>query len=141
MSGIPVQAEMFETGLGGYLRPMTTKPMSGHGPTIEKPVARRLGAVDGQGRHENSRQSYRELGCDGSDRRALVLKFFRDNHPGAYTDRQVMDAIYPGRGDLNLVRPRITELTESGHLREVGSVRCSVTGRMVRVSSATEETV
>lgn len=141
MNGIPVQAEMFETGPGGYLRPVSQKPMPGHGPMPEKLVARRLEAIGGQGRHENSRSSYRELGCDGSDRRALVLKFFRDNHPVAYTDRQVMDAIYPGRGDLNLVRPRITELTESGHLREVGSVRCSVTGRMVRVSSATEETV
>lgn len=132
MSGIPVQAEMFETGLGGYLRPVTEKPMSGYGLDREKRVATPKQPATGQGGHGNSRASYRDTVNLRRDRRGIVLGLFSDNPNQSFTDREVLARIYPGSGDLNMVRPRITELIESDDLIECGSVSCPVTGKTVR---------
>lgn len=132
MSGIPVQAEMFEVGLGGYLRPVTGKPIYGRGFTPEKPVAGQRRPVAGHGGHENSRASYRDTVNLRQDRRGIVLGLFQDNPHTAFTDRQALNRLYPGSNDMNMVRPRITELIESGELIERGSVQCPVTGKSVR---------
>jgi len=46
------------------------------------------------------------------------------------TDREVAEAL--GFTDMNSVRPFITRLKKDGVVREVGNVRCPVTGRTVR---------
>lgn len=48
------------------------------------------------------------------------------------TDRQIRDAICHG-GDMNVVRPRITELLKEGKLVECGEVEDDVTHEDVRV--------
>jgi hypothetical protein len=118
MSGIPVQSEMFEQVMGG----------------IERVSEARFN--DPRNTHRNSRAAYYGTKTMRHDRRAIVLGLFQDNPAQAFTDREALARIYPGSGDLNMVRPRITELVESGELREVGSVRCSVTGKTVRACAA-----
>ena len=57
------------------------------------------------------------------------------------TDRQVKDALFGNSGDMNLCRPRISDLMKKGWLKEVGKVRW-VTGknvRLVRAVSAEEK--
>ena len=79
--------------------------------------------------HENSRESYL-TGLGMISRRAqMVLEWIREN--GKATDRQIMIGL--GFREPNQVRPRITELIDAKLLREVGSVRCPVTGKTVRV--------
>jgi hypothetical protein len=48
------------------------------------------------------------------------------------TDRQIRDAICQG-GDMNTVRPRITELIREGKLMECGDIEDPVTHEDVRV--------
>jgi hypothetical protein len=48
------------------------------------------------------------------------------------TDRQIRDAICHG-GDMNTVRPRITELIREGKLMECGAIEDPVTHEDVRV--------
>jgi len=48
------------------------------------------------------------------------------------TDRQIRDAICQG-GDMNTVRPRITELIKEGKLMECGEIVDPVTQEAVRV--------
>lgn len=47
------------------------------------------------------------------------------------TDREVAGVL--GEEDLNNVRPEITRLRDAGLVREVGSTKCSVTRRKVRL--------
>lgn len=80
--------------------------------------------------HPNSAQAYHDAAPELSERAAAVLAVYRRaTHP--ITDRDVKDVL--GFADMNAVRPRITELIESGALRECGRVKDSVTGKMVRV--------
>lgn len=80
--------------------------------------------------HPNSAQALRESAHELSERAAAVLAVYRRaTHP--ITDRDVKDVL--GFADMNAVRPRITELIESGVLRECGRVKDAVTGKMVRV--------
>lgn len=80
------------------------------------------------GIHANSVAAYhseeQKLG-----RRALDILFWVRAH-GPATDRQIARGM--GFGDMNSVRPRVTELVETGQLREVDSIKCEVTGRHVR---------
>jgi hypothetical protein len=48
------------------------------------------------------------------------------------TDRQIRDAICHG-GDMNTVRPRITELLKEGKLVDCGEIEDAATGEQVRV--------
>ena len=80
--------------------------------------------------HPNSSQALRESAHELSQRAAAVLAVYRRaSHP--MTDRDVKCLL--GFADMNAVRPRITELIESGLLRECGRVKDAVTGKMVRV--------
>jgi predicted HTH transcriptional regulator len=62
-------------------------------------------------------------------RQAQIIDCIREHGP--MTDRQIQERL--GLRDMNQVRPRVTELREMRVLREVGSARCPVTGRRVRV--------
>jgi predicted HTH transcriptional regulator len=87
--------------------------------------------ADGRGRHNNSLAAHGELtSTTMSARRAAIVAWLAAHGPA--TDRQVRDALFGIAADMNMVRPRITELLDAGALRECGSVECEVTGRRVR---------
>ncbi|KKL78080.1 hypothetical protein LCGC14_2028470 [marine sediment metagenome] len=81
--------------------------------------------------HQNSREAYHEL--DLSKRQKIVYcAFIVASRP--MTDRLALIALgYPSGGDMNKVRPRITELIAAGLLEEKGKTQDSVTGRTVRL--------
>lgn len=80
--------------------------------------------------HPNSAQAYHDAAPELSKRAADVLAVYRRaTHP--ITDREVKDVL--GFADMNAVRPRITELIESGLLRECGRIKDDATRKMVRV--------
>lgn len=79
--------------------------------------------------HPNSLAAYHGSGPALSRRAQTVLDWLRAHGPA--TDRQAARGL--GFGDMNAVRPRITELVDLGLLRETGSRRCEVTGKTVRV--------
>lgn len=92
--------------------------------------------------HANSSTVLADILSDGSLSKrsadilsaARVLHLDRDPSVRAFTDRQMMHIL--GFTDMNSVRPRITELTDTGYLVEVDSVRDEVTGKTVRRSRA-----
>lgn len=105
------QGELFEYSSYGYIRPS----------------ARCV--------HANSVESFHGSKNAISDRRRAVLEVYQARPGLALTDRQVLAHLYPGKDDLNMVRPRITELIEEGLLVETGRMKCLVTGKMVRTVS------
>ena len=56
---------------------------------------------------------------------------------GPATDRQVRDALFGEHADMNMVRPRITDLVNAGQAHEVGEAVDHATGRHVRLVRAT----
>lgn len=77
--------------------------------------------------HINSVRSWQEL--DRDSRAYLVCeRLHRIGKPA--TDRQLCESL--GFGDMNAVRPTITQLVAAKHLAEVGSVSCPKTRRTVR---------
>jgi hypothetical protein len=78
--------------------------------------------------HNNSILSLDE--SNQEKREEIVLCIFR-NSSVPLTDRQVMEKF--GSQDPNSVRPAITNLINSGYIREVGNVICKVTNRQVRI--------
>jgi hypothetical protein len=79
--------------------------------------------------HQNSLESYDRF--DFSEREKAVAGALLRLRTA--TDRQVAEHL--GYADMNAVRPTITHLTQRGAVREVGAIRCPVTGRKVRVSA------
>lgn len=77
--------------------------------------------------HENSLASYEKARADLSTRAAQVWSWVQQH--GAHTDREIMAGL--GYSDPNKVRPRVTELVESGMLEEMAKRKEN--GRMVRV--------
>ena len=81
--------------------------------------------------HENSILSYiEELSNDNINKRSKEILECLKSLASA-TDRQIKN--YLGYDEMNCVRPRITELIDSGHIREIGSVKCETTGKTVRL--------
>ena len=80
--------------------------------------------------HENSLLAYLE-GKEGqfSKRQDEILRILAIM-PQA-TDRQLLELTH--YSDLNAIRPRVTELVQLGALEEVGSTKCLVTGKRVRL--------
>ena len=80
--------------------------------------------------HANSLEAYHdgELGAF-TKRQREILKAFAQR--GTLTDRECLADL--GYTDMNAVRPRITELIDSGVLSEVGETKCPVTGKTVRL--------
>jgi hypothetical protein len=78
--------------------------------------------------HAHSIEAYH--GLDLPTRCRTVLAAL-DSIGGRATDRQVAEAMETE--DMNMARPRITEMVAAGILAEVGHTRDQHTGRTVRV--------
>jgi predicted HTH transcriptional regulator len=79
--------------------------------------------------HANSIAAYRSEQPRIS-RRAQQIIAWLEIHPRK-TDREIMQGM--GFSDMNSVRPRVTELVDSGRLVEVGEKVCPVTRKTVRI--------
>ncbi len=77
---------------------------------------------------ENSIETYKALKDHLSGRQAEVYEYIEKH--GKCTERQIKDGL--GYNDMNAVRPRVTELIESGLLIEGLKIRDEVTNRPVR---------
>ena len=64
-----------------------------------------------------------------SKRKTLILDAVVS--AGAGTDRQIMERVM--LSEPNMVRPSITTLVQNGMLAEIGTTRCHVTGKKVRL--------
>ncbi len=78
--------------------------------------------------HPNSVEACHTI--DRETRRKNVLAVYQAMPKSALTDREVANAM--GFKDLNMARPRITELVKSGTLSEIGKVKDFLTGKTVR---------
>lgn len=86
--------------------------------------------------HQNSVDSFHQL--DRESRCRIILKVY-EKYVRPLTDREVARDL--GFRDMNSVRPRITEMIESGVLVEVGKVKDAVTHvsvRLVRIKLPSE---
>ena len=81
--------------------------------------------------HQNSLLTYMETTTKRKSRAQIVLEAFKRLGAPA-TDREILKSV-GGGGELNYVRPRITELIKAGLVEEVGNVLCPIGGRTVRV--------
>lgn len=78
--------------------------------------------------HRNSRASFAKL--DRGPRCRKILAIYK-RAPSPLSDYQVAVALR--MRDMNMVRPRITEMVKRGTLAEVGTIKSRPTGRSVRV--------
>lgn len=83
--------------------------------------------------HINSLAAFDEIEEERSDRAEIIYALMTAASV-PMTDRQVMQAL--GFSDMNMVRPRITELKDNRWAMEVGSIECPVTNRHVRLVKA-----
>jgi len=81
---------------------------------------------------ETRRESHKQT--EKATRYRLILEAYRQN--GAMTAREVGRRL--GFSDMNAVKPRITELCQSGRLRAVGKKFDRVTKRNVAIFEVTE---
>lgn len=79
--------------------------------------------------HDNSLQAFRQEEPKLNRRATAILAWIQEHGPR--TDREVMQGM--GFAEPNAVRPRVTELIQSGKLMEVCNRICPVTGKRVRV--------
>lgn len=86
--------------------------------------------------HANSLAAFREDADKLSAREMLILDLLVRRR-GGFTDREIMVAL--GFSEPNTVRPRVTELIDAGFVTEIGSRRCSTTGKTVRVVDAVRQ--
>ena len=66
------------------------------------------------------------------NRKGLILDCLRLRNKGM-TARQILEDLFPGREDMNLVRPRISDLLREGKLMELGEAFDHRTGETVSV--------
>lgn len=85
--------------------------------------------------HVNSLLAYYEGRKEFNKREMLLLGWLLMN-PGVWTDRQIKTGLE--MGDMNAVRPRISELLERNALEVAGDTVCPVTGKTVRVVRISE---
>lgn len=105
-----------------------------------RPRPRRAAVIpDNRGRHANSINAREAIKTDAQRRCEMIINYLVRQGPS--TDRQVLNGLFPGREDMNLVRPRISDLIRVGTLIEHSEVRDPKTGRKVRrVQLTTEHT-
>lgn len=98
------------------------------GPPRRRP---RRKTQEGRGSHEHSRAAHARLAASRvlQGRREEVAAWV-DLH-GPCTVRNILEGLFGAWADMDLVRPRVTELLEAGTLREVGKTRDHATGRLV----------
>ena len=87
-------------------------------------------ADDGRGRHENSLAARVDHQQAFTGRRLEVLTWLKKHGPA--TDREIVAGLFFDGADMNLVRPRVTELLDARAVAEVEQVCDAVTGMMVR---------
>lgn len=80
--------------------------------------------------HDNSIEAYENLKPKLGERAERILRWM-ESKPTPMTDREVKDQM--GFGDMNEVRPRITELVKHKLLHEVGKRKCPATNKTVRL--------
>ena len=83
--------------------------------------------------HNNSIKAYREEFPKLSKRASDIYFFLLNNMEIGFTDRDIKN--YMKFEDMNMVRPRVTELIQQGLLEEVDKITCKVTGKTVRMVS------
>ncbi len=85
--------------------------------------------------HENSLIALSEINTDGSKekRKKAILGVF-GNARTPLRDWDVLQALFPGSSDMNLVRPRVTELHGQKILIEGHKARSPYSNRPVRTS-------
>lgn len=133
MSGTPtMQGDFFETGLGGVLRVSNVQTAAQSDAPIAIVDLKRFN--EAKNVHAHSRKAYLNTVNLRRDRRGIILGLYQDSPARGFTDREVLERVYPGSGDLNMVRPRITELVDDGELIEDGRMKCPTTGKTVRVT-------
>ena len=84
---------------------------------------------DGRGRHANSLEAHGSIEAALDGRRAEIVAWV-DLH-GPCTVRCIRDGLFGEWADMDMVRPRVTELLAAGRLVECGKVPDHVTGRSV----------
>lgn len=84
---------------------------------------------DGRGRHENSLAAHEAIESALAGRRAAVLDYVRLHGP--CTVRAILEGLFYVGADMDLVRPRVSELLTSRDLVECGKVADTTTGRPV----------
>lgn len=83
--------------------------------------------------HENSLEAWAAL--DGSERWRQIREILAAAQ-SPLTDREICTRL--GSRDMNYARPTITRARDLGLLREVGSVKCTTSGRTVRLVGLVE---
>ena len=81
--------------------------------------------------HPNSLIAYQEEARKFNDREKMIYGHLTMTH-APITDREVKDYLFGKAGDMNNVRPRITDLIEKKWVIEVDKIRDYVTGKSVR---------
>ena len=84
---------------------------------------------DGRGRHENSLAARGSIEAAIEGRRAEIVAWV-DLH-GPCTVRCINEGLFGAWADMDLTRPRLTELLAAGRLVECGKVPDHATGRSV----------
>jgi len=87
--------------------------------------------------HPNSLAAFRSETLRFNQREQHILDAFKNL--GICTDRAIAAAL--GFNEMNAVRPRITELINSGILEESGTTICPVTKKRVRLCRIVPRTV
>lgn len=89
--------------------------------------------TDGRGRHADSLAARAALDAEAlTGRRAQIVAWLH-GHGRPATDREIAHGLFGDGADMNMVRPRISELLDAGALREAGTARDAATGMTVRL--------
>lgn len=83
--------------------------------------------------HINSLAAFDDIEEQRSERADVIYSLMMRSGV-AMTDRQVAQAL--GFSDMNMVRPRITELKDNRWATETATIECPVTRRQVRLVKA-----
>lgn len=83
--------------------------------------------------HNNSLQAFEEARQQLNERQSKIFRVV-ERYP-SITDRGILMELE--LSDMNMVRPRVTELIKLGLIHETGSITCAITGRKCRTVSKT----
>ena len=85
--------------------------------------------------HSNSKEAYKAIMCNGSkDSRAKEVLKIIESAGRSLSDYQVLQVFKSGSDNLNLVRPRISEMYKNGILEEGPPVKSHEGNTNVRTS-------
>ena len=85
---------------------------------------------------KNRREAYNKIIHKRDNRKGLILSVLKE-HPDGMTAEEVVQALVDkgnfSHMDMNFVRPRLTELKESGMVQVIGRRPSAITGRNTAV--------